>query len=160
VHTFYGNIEALKGIDMEVNEGEIVTLIGANGAGKTTLLMTCCGSPQASKGRILFEGQDISRMPTHEICRLGIQQSPVWRRICRRLSVYEDLQMGASTQDPKCLEQDLEMVFDLFPRLKARINQRAGTMSGGEQQRLAIGRALMGRPRLLLLDEPSLGIAS
>tara|TARA_Y100000766_G_scaffold56195_1_gene45668 strand:+ start:867 stop:1583 length:717 start_codon:yes stop_codon:yes gene_type:complete len=159
VHTFYGNIEALKGIDMEVNEGEIVTLIGANGAGKTTLLMTCCGSPQASKGRILFEGQDISRMPMHEICQLGIQQSPEGRRIFPRMSVYENLQMGAITQDPKYFNSDIEMVFDLFPRLKERINQRAGTMSGGEQQMLAIGRALMGRPRLLLLDEPSLGLA-
>lgn len=159
VHTFYGNIEALKGIDMEVNEGEIVTLIGANGAGKTTLLMTCCGSPQAREGRILFEGQDITKMPMHEICRLGIQQSPEGRRIFPRMSVYENLQMGACTQDPKYFDSDIEMVFDLFPRLKERINQRAGTMSGGEQQMLAIGRALMGRPRLLLLDEPSLGLA-
>ena len=123
VHTFYGNIEALRGIDMEVNEGEIVTLIGANGAGKTTLLMTCCGSPQATKGRILFEGQDISRMPTHEICHLGIQQSPEGRRIFPRMSVHENLQMGASTQDPKYFDDDLEMVFDLFPdRKSTRLN--------------------------------------
>ncbi|SLN44803.1 ABC transporter ATP-binding protein [Oceanibacterium hippocampi] len=159
VHTFYGQIEALKGVDLEVNQGEIVTLIGANGAGKSTLLMTICGSPRASAGRVVLEGQDITRMPTHEIIRLGVAQSPEGRRIFPRMTVMENLQMGATTTDPSYFDDDLKRVFDLFPRLNERRNQRGGTLSGGEQQMLAIGRALMSRPRLLLLDEPSLGLA-
>jgi branched-chain amino acid transport system ATP-binding protein len=159
VHTFYGRIEALKGVDIEVNEGEIVTLIGSNGAGKSTLLMTICGSPQAQSGRITFEGRDITRMSTHLIMRSGISQSPEGRRIFPRMTVHENLQMGALLADPKYLEEDLERVLTLFPILRARQSQRGGTLSGGEQQMLAIARALMGRPRLLLLDEPSLGLA-
>ena len=159
VHTFYGRIEALKGVNIEVNEGEIVTLIGSNGAGKSTLLMTICGSPRAQSGQITFEGRDITRMPTHLIMRSGISQSPEGRRIFPRMTVYENLQMGALLADPKYLEEDLERVLTLFPILRARQSQRGGTLSGGEQQMLAIARALMGRPRLLLLDEPSLGLA-
>lgn len=159
VHTFYGAIEALKGVDIEIGSGEIVSLIGANGAGKSTLLMTICGSPRARQGRILFEGQDITAMPTHEIVRLGIAQSPEGRRIFPRMTVLENLQMGSITAKPGSFATELERVLELFPRLKERIGQRAGTMSGGEQQMLAIGRALMSQPRLLLLDEPSLGLA-
>ncbi|MCF8480827.1 MAG: ABC transporter ATP-binding protein [Rhodospirillum sp.] len=159
VHTYYGKIEALKGIDVEVNEGEIVTLIGSNGAGKTTLLMTVCGDPQAQEGQILFEGKDITKVPTDQIVRMGIAQSPEGRRIFSRMSVYENLQMGALVTDPKYFNEDLAKVYKLFPRLEERRDQRGGTLSGGEQQMLAIGRALMSRPRLLLLDEPSLGIA-
>jgi len=159
VETFYGAIQALHGVDIQVNDGEIVTLIGANGAGKSTLLMTVCGSPQARSGRILFDGEDITRKPTHEIMRMGVSQSPEGRRIFPRMTVLENLQMGAAFADPANFDGDLEQVFDLFPRLKERISQRGGTLSGGEQQMLAIGRALMSRPRLLLLDEPSLGIA-
>jgi branched-chain amino acid transport system ATP-binding protein len=159
VHTFYGQIEALKGVDLEIKPGEIVTLIGANGAGKSTLLMTVFGKPQARSGRVLFEGRDITRVPAHEIVRLGIAQSPEGRRIFARMSVYENLQMGALPTDGDHFEDDIRMVFDLFPRLEERRNQRGGTLSGGEQQMLAIGRALMSRPRLLLLDEPSLGLA-
>jgi branched-chain amino acid transport system ATP-binding protein len=159
VHTFYGNIEALRGVDIEVKEGEIVTLIGANGAGKSTLLMTICGNPPASRGRILFESQDITTKPTHEIIRLGIAQAPEGRRIFPRMTVMENLQMGATTAAPEFFDRDLESVFSLFPILKERRTQRGGTLSGGEQQMLAIGRALMSRPRLLLLDEPSLGLA-
>ncbi|MDY0873072.1 ABC transporter ATP-binding protein [Dongia rigui] len=159
VHTFYGHIEALKGIDMEINQGEIVTLIGANGAGKSTLLMTICGTPRARSGRIVFEGKDIAQLPTYEIMRLGIAQSPEGRRIFPRMSVQENLRMGAITADPQYFEGDLERVFTIFPRLKERATQRGGTLSGGEQQMLAIARALMSRPRLLLLDEPSLGLA-
>lgn len=159
VHTFYGHIEALKGIDMEVSEGEIVTLIGANGAGKSTLLMTICGTPQARNGSVVYEGQDITRMPTYEIMRLGIAQSPEGRRIFPRMSVLENLKMGAITADPKHFDEDLDRVFRIFPRLRERESQRGGTLSGGEQQMLAIARALMSRPRLLLLDEPSLGLA-
>ena len=159
VHTFYGQIEALKGIDVTVNEGEIVTLIGSNGAGKTTLLMTICGSPRAARGTITFEGRDITRMPTHHLVGTGIAQSPEGRRIFPRMTVYENLQMGALRTDPKYFKQDLDMVYSLFPRLQERQEQRGGTLSGGEQQMLAIGRALMSRPRLLLLDEPSLGLA-
>ena len=159
VHTFYGSIEALKGVDVTINEGEIVTLIGANGAGKSTLLMTICGKPQAREGRIVFAGEDITRLPTHDLVRRGIAQSPEGRRIFPRMTVMENLQMGAIAVDDSHFDQDLEEVFTLFPRLKERITQRAGTMSGGEQQMLAIGRALMSRPRLLLLDEPSLGLA-
>jgi branched-chain amino acid transport system ATP-binding protein len=159
VHTFYGHIEALKGIDMEVAEGEIVTLIGANGAGKSTLLMTICGTPQARNGSIVYEGRDITRVPTYEIMRLGIAQSPEGRRIFPRMSVLENLKIGAITTDPKHFDEDLERVFRIFPRLRERESQRGGTLSGGEQQMLAIARALMSRPRLLLLDEPSLGLA-
>ena len=159
VHTYYGNIEALKGIDVEVNHGEIVTLIGANGAGKTTLLMTVCGTPQAARGHITFEGKDITRMPTHEIVTKGIAQSPEGRRIFPGMTVFENIQMGAMSCDPEYFDQDYARVTELFPILKERQNQRAGTLSGGEQQMLAIGRAMMSRPRLLLLDEPSLGLA-
>ncbi|MFD1628177.1 ABC transporter ATP-binding protein [Azospirillum griseum] len=159
VHTFYGAIEALKGIDLEIHAGEIVSLIGANGAGKSTLLMTLCGSPRARQGRVRFEGEDITDLPTHEIVRRGIAQSPEGRRIFPRMSVLENLQMGSIVAQPGSFERELERVLTLFPRLKERISQRAGTMSGGEQQMLAIGRALMSQPRLLLLDEPSLGLA-
>ena len=159
VETFYGNIQALRGVDVSVAKGEIVTLIGANGAGKSTLLMTICGSPQARTGRIIYDGVDITRMPTHEIMRMGMAQSPEGRRIFPRMTVMENLQMGATTTDPAYFDQDIEKVFTLFPRLKERRGQRGGTLSGGEQQMLAIGRALMSRPRLLLLDEPSLGLA-
>ncbi|WP_448190065.1 ABC transporter ATP-binding protein [Azospirillum sp. sgz301742] len=159
VHTYYGAIEALKGVDVEINEGEIVTLIGANGAGKSTLLMTLCGSPQARQGRISFQGEEITKLPTYEIVRRGIAQSPEGRRIFPRMSVLENLQMGSITAKPGSFDTELERVFHLFPRLKERMHQRAGTMSGGEQQMLAIGRALMSQPKLLLLDEPSLGLA-
>ena len=159
VHTFYGHIEALRGIDITVEQGEIVTLIGANGAGKSTLLMTICGTPQARQGSIKFEGQDITRKPTFEIMRQGIAQSPEGRRIFPRMTVMENLQMGAVTGDPAHFQGDLDKVLTLFPILKQRATQRGGTLSGGEQQMLAIARALMSRPRLLLLDEPSLGLA-
>ena len=159
VHTFYGNIEALKGVDVAVEEGEIVTLIGANGAGKSTLLMTICGRPRAENGRILFDGRDITRLPTYEIMRLGIAHAPEGRRIFPRMTVLENLQMGATVTSPEHFAADVERVFALFPVLKQRQGQRGGTLSGGEQQMLAIGRALMSRPRLLLLDEPSLGLA-
>ncbi len=159
VHTYYGQIQALRGVDLEVNAGEIVTLIGANGAGKSTLLMTICGSPRARSGEVVFEGEPITRLPTHEIVRRGIAQSPEGRRIFPFMTVLENLQMGASIAPPQYLEADLERVFTLYPILRERRNQRGGTQSGGEQQMLAIGRALMSRPRLLLLDEPSLGLA-
>jgi len=161
VETYYGNIQALKGIDLEVKQGEIVTMIGANGAGKTTLMMTICGRPRARAGTIRFEGRDITRMPTHEIMHLGIAQSPEGRRIFPRMTVLENLQMGAilNADRERTFNDDLAQAFALFPILEKRIGQRAGTMSGGEQQMLAIARALMGRPRLLLLDEPSLGLA-
>ena len=159
LHTFYGSIEALKGIDLAVEEGEIVTLIGANGAGKSTLLMTICGKPRAARGEIRFAGRDIAAAPTHEIVRLGISQAPEGRRIFPRMTVLENLQIGAMTADPRHFAEDLDRVFELFPVLCQRQGQRGGTLSGGEQQMLAIGRALMSRPRLLLLDEPSLGLA-
>ena len=159
VKTFYGKIAALKGVDIDVNEGEIVTLIGSNGAGKSTLMMTICGSPQAREGKITFEGHDITKMPTHQIARLRIAQSPEGRRIFPRMTVQENLQMGATVDNYAHVPEDLEKAFALFPRLKERMNQRGGTLSGGEQQMLAIARALMSRPRLLLLDEPSLGLA-
>jgi branched-chain amino acid transport system ATP-binding protein len=159
IHTHYGKIEALKGVSLEVRRGEIVTLIGANGAGKTTLLMTICGSPKASSGRILFEGDDITYKPTHEIIQSGIGIAPEGRRVFPGLTVDENLKMGAFFESRAQIEHSLEKVFHLFPRLKERMDQRAGTMSGGEQQMLAIGRALMSRPQLLLLDEPSLGLA-
>jgi branched-chain amino acid transport system ATP-binding protein len=159
VRSFYGRIEALKGVSIEVRAGEIVTLIGANGAGKSTLLMTIFGKPQAREGRILFEGQDIAREQPHRIARLGIAQSPEGRRIFPRMTVFENLQMGALVADRTNFEADLERCFRLFPILEKRRGQRGGTLSGGEQQMLAIARALMSRPRLLLLDEPSLGLA-
>ena len=159
VKTYYGRVIALKGVDVDVNEGEIVTLIGANGAGKSTLMMTICGNPRAREGSIVFGGQDITRLKTHEIARLKLAQSPEGRRIFSRMTVLENLQMGATVADPAQFDKELERVLELFPRLKQRIGQRGGTLSGGEQQMLAIARALMSRPRLLLLDEPSLGLA-
>ncbi|MBV1701203.1 MAG: ABC transporter ATP-binding protein [Hyphomicrobiales bacterium] len=159
VKTYYGNIIALKGVDIDVNAGEIVTLIGANGAGKSTLMMTIFGKPRAREGSIHFNGRDITNMPTHEIARLSIAQSPEGRRIFPRMSVYENLQMGASINKFAHFNEDLERIYTMFPRLKERAQQRGGTLSGGEQQMLAIARALMSRPRLLLLDEPSLGLA-
>ena len=159
VHTFYGNIEALRGVDVEVEKGEIVTLIGANGAGKSTLLMTVCGNPRAARGSIAFDGTDISAMPTHEIVHMGLAQAPEGRRIFPRMTVLENLQMGATTSEERYFDEDLARVFALFPILAERSVQRGGTLSGGEQQMLAIARALMSRPRLLLLDEPSLGLA-
>jgi branched-chain amino acid transport system ATP-binding protein len=149
----------LKGIDIDVKQGEIVTLIGSNGAGKSTLMMTLCGSPRARHGTITFDGQNITQMPTHEIIRLGIAQSPEGRRIFPRMTVLENLQMGATVADPQYFEADIARIFKMFPVLDKRQGQRGGTLSGGEQQMLAIGRALMARPRLLLLDEPSLGLA-
>jgi branched-chain amino acid transport system ATP-binding protein len=159
VHTFYGHVEALKGVDLEIAAGEIVALIGANGAGKSTLLMTVCGQPRATRGQILFDGREITRLATFEIVRLGIAQAPEGRRIFARMTVLENLQMGATIADPACFDEDLARVFALFPILEQRQTQRGGTLSGGEQQMLAIARALMSRPRLLLLDEPSLGLA-
>ena len=159
VHTFYGNIEALRGVDLMVGEGEIVTLIGANGAGKSTLLMTVCGNPRAASGVIRFEDADITHQPTHKIVRRGIAQVPEGRRIFPQMTVMENLLMGAIACEPVHLDDQLDHVFGLFPRLGERGQQRGGTLSGGEQQMLAIARALMSRPRLLLLDEPSLGLA-
>ena len=159
IETFYGKIQALRGIDFEVRKGEIATVIGANGAGKSTLMMTICGTPRARSGSIVFDGVEISKMPTHEIVHLGIAQSPEGRRIFPRMSVFENLQMGATVDKLRHFDEDVLKVFKLFPRLEERRAQRAGTLSGGEQQMLAIGRALMARPRLLLLDEPSLGLA-
>jgi branched-chain amino acid transport system ATP-binding protein len=159
VTAFYGAIQALKGVDLAVNEGEIVTLIGANGAGKSTLMMTICGTPRARDGTIHYSGRDISRLPTHEIMRLGLAQSPEGRRIFPRMTVHENLLMGAHGRAEGEADETMEQVFTLFPRLKERVAQRGGTLSGGEQQMLAIARALMSRPRLLLLDEPSLGLA-
>ena len=159
VSAWYGAIAALRNVDLTVNEGEIVTLIGANGAGKTTLMMTIFGDPRAREGRIHYAGRDITDMPTHEIARLSIAQSPEGRRIFPRMTVYENLQMGAAVDNFAHFEADLERAFAIFPRLKERMNQRGGTLSGGEQQMLAIARALMSRPKLLLLDEPSLGLA-
>jgi branched-chain amino acid transport system ATP-binding protein len=159
VETFYGKIQALRGVDIDVMSGEIVTLIGANGAGKSTTMMTIFGAPRARRGRISFDGKDITSLPTHQIARLSIAQSPEGRRIFPRMTVYENLQMGASINNFAYFDQDIARVFTLFPRLKERAPQRGGTLSGGEQQMLAIARALMSRPRLLLLDEPSLGLA-
>nr|WP_202411599.1 ABC transporter ATP-binding protein [Paracandidimonas lactea] len=159
VHTHYGAIQALDGVSVEVNKGEIVTLIGANGAGKTTLLMTVCGTPHASSGTVSFLDQDITRWDTHKIMQRGIAISPEGRRVFPDLTVSENLQMGGFFLKKTEIEQGLEHVYGLFPRLRERATQRAGTMSGGEQQMLAIGRALMTRPQLLLLDEPTLGLA-
>jgi len=159
VQAYYGHIQALKGVDLEVREGEIVTLIGANGAGKSTLMMTICGTPRAAAGSIVFDGRELTGMPTHEIMRLGIAQAPEGRRILPAMTVLENLQMGAAINGLAHFATDLERVLTLFPRLKARLRQRGGTLSGGEQQMLSIARAMMMRPRLLLLDEPSLGLA-
>jgi branched-chain amino acid transport system ATP-binding protein len=159
VKTYYGNVIALKGVDLDVNEGEIVALIGANGAGKSTMMMTVFGNPRAREGAIHFAGRDITALPTHEIAKLRIAQAPEGRRIFPRMTVMENLQIGATVTDPSTFGDDLDHVFALFPRLGERRSQRGGTLSGGEQQMLAIGRALMSRPKLILLDEPSLGLA-
>jgi branched-chain amino acid transport system ATP-binding protein len=159
VTAYYGAIQALKGVDLDVNPGEIVTLIGANGAGKSTLMMTICGNPRARDGQITYNGDDITHLPTHEIMRRDIAQAPEGRRVFPRMSVYENLLMGAHGRPSAEIAGTMEQVLTLFPRMKERLGQRAGTLSGGEQQMLAIGRALMSRPRLLLLDEPSLGLA-
>ncbi|ANG64316.1 ABC transporter ATP-binding protein [Marinobacterium aestuarii] len=159
VNTHYGPIQALHDVSVEVKKGEIVTLIGANGAGKTTLMMTICGDPQATSGEILFDGQPISGMPTAQIMRQGLAIVPEGRRVFARLTVQENLHMGAYFRTKAEYEETLEEVLLLFPRLRERITQRAGTMSGGEQQMLAIGRAMMSKPRMILLDEPSLGLA-
>lgn len=157
ISSYYGNIQALDGISINVNEGEIVSIIGSNGAGKSTLLMTLCGIVKASQGSIEFQNKNITSLPTHEIIRMGVSQSPEGRRIFPKLTVYENLLIGDPLKREK--EIDLEFVFDIFPRLKERINQRGGTLSGGEQQMLSIARALVSKPKLLLLDEPSLGLA-
>ena len=160
INVFYGAIHAIKGVSLEVNEGEIVTLIGANGAGKSTILRTISGLLKPKTGSIQFEGQEIAGMPAHAIVKTGISQVPEGRRIFAEMSVLENLELGAFTRkDKDGIKADMELVFDRFPRLKERIGQLAGTLSGGEQQMLAMGRALMSRPRLLLLDEPSMGLA-
>ena len=159
VHAHYGHIHALHGVDVSVQVGEVVTLIGANGAGKSTLMMSLFGQPRASAGRIIFDGEDITALPAHEISRRGISLVPEGRRIFQRMTVMENLQMGAVLADPLNFDVDIKRMFTLFPILDERRHQRAGTMSGGEQQMLAIARALMARPKLLLLDEPSLGLA-
>lgn len=159
VHTYYGAVQALDGVSVQVGAGEIVTLIGANGAGKTTLLMTICGTPRAHSGRVVFEDTNITEWPTHRIMRSGIAVSPEGRRVFPDLTVAENLLMGGFYRARAELSEGLEEVYELFPRLRERARQSAGTMSGGEQQMLAIGRALMSRPRLLLLDEPTLGLA-
>ena len=160
IHTFYGNIEALKGVSLEVEEGEVVTLIGSNGAGKSTTLRSISGLTPSREGTIRFSGRDITRTAPQDIVRLGISQSPEGRRCFQRMTVRENLELGAYLRsDRAAIGEDLDRVFDLFPRLKERERQKAGTMSGGEQQMLAIGRALMAQPKLLLLDEPSMGIA-
>lgn len=160
VHTYYGNIHALKGISLTVNKGEIVTLIGSNGAGKTTTLRTIQGILKPREGQIIFEGEELQKIPPHEIVKRGVSQSPEGRLIFPRMTVKENLEMGAYQRtDRDGIAEDLEKVFKLFPRLKERISQRGGTLSGGEQQMLSMGRALMARPRVMLLDEPSMGLA-
>jgi branched-chain amino acid transport system ATP-binding protein len=160
IHTYYGAIEALKGISLEVGEREIVTLIGSNGAGKTTTLRSINGLNHPRRGKILFQGDDVTRTPAHEVVRRGISQSPEGRKLFPRMSVIENLEMGAFQRvDRAGMKEDMDRVYSLFPRLAERKSQKAGTMSGGEQQMLAIGRALMARPKLLLLDEPSMGLA-
>jgi branched-chain amino acid transport system ATP-binding protein len=159
VTAFYGRVQALRGVDLDIMPGEIVALIGANGAGKSTLMMTIFGNPRARSGEIVFAGRDIAQLPTHAIARLKLAQAPEGRRIFPRMTVLENLQMGAVAGAPTDFARDLDRVLTLFPRLQQRLTQRGGTLSGGEQQMLAIGRALMSRPRLLLLDEPSLGLA-
>jgi len=160
VHTFYGTIEALKGISITVHDGEIVTLIGANGAGKSTTLRSINGLNQPRVGTIRFMGEDVTRKPAHEIVRMGISQSPEGRKLFPRMTVVENLEMGAFQRSDKAgIHDDMQHVFDLFPRLAERRSQKAGTLSGGEQQMCAIGRAMMARPRLLMLDEPSMGLA-
>jgi branched-chain amino acid transport system ATP-binding protein len=160
VHTYYGSIEALKGISLEVRDGEIVTLIGSNGAGKSTTLRSINGLNHPRRGKIVFQGDDITSMPAHDIVKRGISQSPEGRKLFPRMSVVENLEMGAFQRTDRAgIKEDMDRVFTLFPRLAERKTQKAGTMSGGEQQMLAIGRALMARPKLLLLDEPSMGLA-
>ncbi len=159
VHTYYGQIHALQGVTLEVRRGEIVTLIGANGAGKTTTLKTISGLLHPREGRISFDGRDISRTPAHQLVRAGIGHSPEGRRIFSRLTILENLKMGAFSRPQHDIQGDLDHVFELFPRLRERTAQRGGSLSGGEQQMLAIGRAMMARPRVLLLDEPSLGLS-
>ncbi len=159
VHASYGSVEALRGVSIGVGRGEIVTLIGANGAGKTTMLMSICGQPRPTHGRIVFDGHDITRMPTDRIIASGLAHAPEGRRIFPRMTVLENLKIGATAAPANTFDEDLARVYGLFPLLKERSDQRGGTLSGGEQQMLAIGRALMSRPRLLLLDEPSLGLA-
>ncbi|HEX6959684.1 MAG TPA: ABC transporter ATP-binding protein [Ferrovibrio sp.] len=159
IHTYYGAVHALKGVDLEVAQGEIVALIGANGAGKSTLLMTICGNPRPRRGSVALAGENIVGVPMYHLVRRGLAHAPEGRRIFPRMTVLENLRMGAVVADPANFDSDLERVFSLFPRLKERRDQRGGTLSGGEQQMLAIARALMSRPRLLLLDEPSLGLA-
>jgi branched-chain amino acid transport system ATP-binding protein len=157
--TYYGNIRALKGLSLEVFDGEIVTLLGANGAGKSTTLRTISGTVKPRLGTVELDGMEIQQLPAHEVVKQGISQSPEGRRVFARMTVLENLQLGSFIQDGKTFDEDLQRVFDLFPRLLERKTQKAGTLSGGEQQMLAIGRALMARPRLLLLDEPSMGLA-
>jgi len=160
INTYYGAIQALRGISLEVHEGEIVTLIGSNGAGKSTTLRSISGITPPKNGRIVFQGREISRLPAHEVAEMGIAQSPEGRRVFPRMTVLENLEMGAFTRrDSSAIRADIDRVYELFPRLKEREKQKAGTMSGGEQQMLAMGRALMAQPSLLLLDEPSLGLA-
>lgn len=160
LEVYYGMIQAIKGISFEVNQGEVIALIGANGAGKTTTLQTVTGMLQAKKGHILFEGQDITKVPGHKIVTMGMAHVPEGRRVFANLSVYENLKLGAYTRkDKNEIAQSLEMVYESFPRLKERRNQSAGTLSGGEQQMLAMGRALMSKPRIVLMDEPSMGLS-
>jgi branched-chain amino acid transport system ATP-binding protein len=159
LHVFYGNIEALKGVSMTVSQGEIVTLIGSNGAGKSTTLRAISGTHKPRTGSVKLEGRDIHHLPAHEIVGLGVAHSPEGRKVFSRMSVFENLQMGAFSRRGEKIDDDVTRVFDLFPRLRERRGQKAGTMSGGEQQMLAMGRALMARPKVLLLDEPSMGLS-
>jgi branched-chain amino acid transport system ATP-binding protein len=159
IHTYYGSIEALRGVSLTVEEGEVVTIIGSNGAGKSTTLRSISGLTPARAGKVVFAGQEITRLPAHEIVACGIALSPEGRHCFARMTVRENLDLGAYRRRDGDIDEDLDRVFDLFPRLKERERQKAGTMSGGEQQMLAIGRALMARPKLLMLDEPSMGIA-